>query len=269
MTDTDRGAGHLLALVIVNRLWQLHCGRGLVATPSDFGAQGAGPTHPELLDWLAIELIRGGWRLKPIQALIMTSATYRQGSRVDEAKAAKDIENTLFWRQERRRLEAEPIRDAMLAVSGMLDGRMFGPGSLDERMRRRSIYFTIKRSKLIPMLTLFDAPDALVPIAVRSSTTVAPQSLLLLNSPVVREWAAGFAQRVKPREGESTGDAVRRAYRLALGREPSDDEIADALAFLDAQAASHREAGHGDGLEASWTDFGQVLFGLNEFVFIE
>jgi hypothetical protein len=269
MTDTERGSGHLLARVIVNRLWQHHFGRGLVATPSDFGAQGEPPTHPELLDWLAVELIQGGWRIKPIQKLIMTSAAYRQGSKVDDERAAKDLENALWWRQERRRLEAEPIRDAMLAASGLLDDRMFGPGTLDERMRRRSIYFTIKRSKLIPMLTLFDAPDALVPIAARSSTTVAPQSLLLLNSPVVREWAAGLAGRARPRDGETADDGVRRAYRLALGREPTPDELADARAFLERQSASHREATQGDGVEAAWTDFAQVLFSLNEFVFIE
>jgi hypothetical protein len=269
ITDTEGGAGHLLARVIVNRLWQHHLGRGIVATPSDFGAQGAPPSHPELLDWLAVELIQGGWRLKPIHKLIMTSAAYRQGSHVDESKASKDIENLLFWRQERRRLEAEPIRDAMLATSGLLDPRMFGPGSLDERMRRRSVYFTVKRSKLIPMMTLFDAPDALVPIAARSSTTVAPQSLLLMNSPVVREWAAGFANRVLHREGESIDDAIRRAYLLTLSRVPTSDELDDARSFLDQQTATHRGAGRGDGVEAAWTDFGQVLFSLNEFVSIE
>jgi hypothetical protein len=269
MTDTEAGAGHLLARVIVNRLWQHHMGRGIVATPSDFGAQGAPPTHPELLDWLAVELIHNGWRLKPIHKLIMTSATYRQGSKIDPARAAIDIENALFWRQERRRLEAEPIRDAMLAVSGLLDARMFGPGTLDERMRRRSLYFTVKRSKLIPMMSLFDAPDALVPIAVRSATTVAPQSLLLMNSPVVREWAAGFAARAMPKPGEPPDEAVRRAYMLALSRQPTEDELARARDFLDRQAASHRAAGHGDGLEPALTDLCQVILGLNEFLFIE
>ncbi len=255
--------------MIVNRLWQHHFGRGIVATPSDFGTQGSPPTHPELLDWLAVELIHKGWKLKAVHKLIMTSSAYRQGSKIDAAKAARDIENRLFWRQERRRLEAEPIRDAMLTVSGLLDPRMYGQGTLDERMRRRSIYFTVKRSKLIPMMTLFDAPDALVPIAVRSSTTVAPQSLLLLNSPIVREWAAGFARRVAPKEGESLDDAVRRAYLRALSREPDSEELDQAREFLDRQTASHQAAGHGDGVESALTDFCQVLMGLNEFIFIE
>src|SRR5205085_6654013 len=128
LTDAEKGAGHLLARVIVNRLWQHHLGRGLVATASDFGFQGERPTHPELLDWLAGELIRGGWRLKPIHRLLMTSAVYTQSSRVDPDRAKLDPDNRLWARQSRRRLEAEVIRDAMLAASGELDERMFGPG---------------------------------------------------------------------------------------------------------------------------------------------
>ncbi len=166
----------------------------MVATPSDFGKQGEPPTHPELLDWLAVELIQGGWHLKPIHKLIMTSAVYQQSSGSDTARASLDIENHLLWRQNRRRLEAEVIRDAMLAVAGMLDDQLYGPGTLDASMRRRGLYFTIKRSQLIPMMSLFDAPDALVPIAVRSTTTIAPQSLFLMNNPQVRTWAG----RVRP-----------------------------------------------------------------------
>ncbi len=271
MTDVDHGAGQLLARVAVNRIWQHHFGKGIVSTPSDFGTQGSPPSHPELLDWLARELIRQGWRTRPIHELILTSQAYRQGSKLDPAHASADPENRLYGRQERRRLEAEPIRDAMLSVSGLLDPRMYGPGSLEESMRRRSIYFTIKRSHLIPMLTLFDAPDALVPIAVRAATTVAPQSLLLLNSPHVREWAAGFADRVRPADATETARtlAIDRAYVLALGRAPTDRERADARMFLDRQTVSHREAGHADGIAPAWTDFCQVLYSLNEFVFIE
>src|SRR5207253_2158425 len=116
LTDLDQGAGRLLARVIVNRLWQHHMGRGLVATPSDFGTRGERPTHPELLDWLAAELIANGWRLKPIHKAIMTSAAYREDSRADEAKSAADRDNKLFWRRPARRLEAEAIRDSLLAV---------------------------------------------------------------------------------------------------------------------------------------------------------
>jgi hypothetical protein len=267
MTDTDHGAGHLLARVIVNRLWQHHFGRGLVATPSDFGKQGTPPTHPELLDWLARELIQGGWKLKPIHRLIMSSAVYRQSSALDPARSAADPENLLLARQTRRRLEAEPIRDAMLAVSGLLDPRRGGPGSLDERMRRRSVYFTIKRSRLIPMMTLFDGPDALVPLPARATTTVAPQSLLLLNSPIVREYAAGLARRVGPDRCDD--HAIDRAYTLALARPPRDDERTAARAFLAAQRAAYADSNQPDPRTLALTDLCQVLLGTSEFLFIE
>jgi hypothetical protein len=262
ITDVDQGAGSLLARVIVNRVWQHHFGRGLVATPSDFGAQGERPSHPELLDWLAGELIRNDWRLKPIHRLIMTSAVYRQSARIDPAKDQDDHANTLVWRVPRRRLEAEVIRDAMLSVAGQLDARMFGPGTLDEAQRRRSVYFTVKRSRLIPMLVLFDAPDALQGLGVRASTTIAPQSLLLMNNPIVRGWAAGFARQVASQANGSPAEAVRIAYERALGRPPTAEELVDAIDFL----------GRGDvqnGLERSLADFCQVLFSLNEFVYVE
>jgi hypothetical protein len=269
LTDADQGAGMLLARVIVNRLWQHHFGHGLVSTPSDFGTQGGRPSHPELLDWLAGELIRGGWKLKPIHKLIMTSAAYRQGSHLPAEVVARDLDNTLFGRQERRRLEAEPIRDAMLFVSGTLDPRMFGPGSLDERMRRRSIYFTVKRSQLVRSMTLFDAPDALVPIAARPTTTVAPQALLLINSPVVREWAAGFAARVQPAEGQPIDDAIVRAYRIALSRAPEPEEVVDAKAFLTHQTRAHAAQHPEQAAHLALVDFCQTLLSTNEFLFIE
>ena len=269
LTDVDRGAGHLLARVIVNRLWQHHFGRGIVATPSDFGKQGERPTHPELLDWLAGELIRGGWRLKPIHKLIMTGAVYIEGAEADSALAAADPDNTLFGRWSRRRLEAEAIRDAMLAVGGTLDGTMFGPGTLDENHRRRSLYFTIKRSQLIPVLILFDAPDSLQGLAARSSTTIAPQALMLLNNPQVREYARAFAGRILPGAGTTPAEAIERAYQIALSRPPHDDERADALAFVRGQADSYRTAGQADPLAPALADFCQVLMGLNEFIYIE
>ena len=268
MTDPDGGAGHLLARVIVNRLWQHHYGRGIVATPSDFGNQGPDPTHPELLDWLASELIRNDWRLKPIHRLMMTSATYRQASAFDESKSAIDPENLLHWRRDPQRLEAEAIRDAMLSVSGRLDPSMFGPGTIDEGMNRRSIYFTIKRSQLIPMMTLFDAPDALTPIAVRSSTTVAPQSLYLMNSPIVRGWASAFADRVAPADGVPIEAAIIRAYRLAFGRSPTELELADAVGFVGSQASTYEGAASDPG-QAALTDLCQALLASNEFLYVE
>src|SRR5262249_47991285 len=142
LTDVDQGAGRLLARVTVNRLWQHHLGRGIVATPSDFGSRGEPPTHPELLDWLATELIARGWKLKEMHKLIMSSAVYLQSSHADEAHMNTDRDNKLFWRRPGQRLEAEVVRDNLLSLGELLDPAMFGSGTLDEASRRRSIYFT-------------------------------------------------------------------------------------------------------------------------------
>jgi mono/diheme cytochrome c family protein len=269
ISDVDGGAGHLLARVIVNRLWQHHFGRGIVATPSDFGAQGERPSHPELLDWLATELIRNGWRLKPIHKLLMTSTVYTQSTDDDSSRSRLDPQNTLCWRRPYRRLEGEAIRDSMLAVSGRLDATMFGPGTLDEGMKRRSIYFQIKRSQLIPLMNLFDAPDSLVGIGQRPSTTVAPQALALLNNSQIRSYARGLADRVLPRAKDSSAEAVRYAYRLALGRPPEPDELIATLDFLLAQTERYRGDGKADALVLALTDACQMLFCLNEFAYVE
>jgi hypothetical protein len=269
ITDPEQGAGFLLARVIVNRVWQHHFGRGIVATPSDFGAQGEPATHPELLDWLAQELIRGGWKLKPIHQLIMTSAAYQQSSAVDPVQAKADPTNRLFGRQNRRRLEAEVIRDSLLAVSGELDRTPFGPGTLDEAHKRRSIYFTVKRSKLIPSLSIFDAPDALQGLGVRPTTTVAPQALHLLNNPQVRAWAAAFARKVAPTEQTPFTQAVTAAYLSAVGRQPSPAELQDAIAFLNQQSAAYAASAPTSSRALALADFCQVLFGLNEFIYVD
>ena len=264
LTDAG-GAGHLAARVLVNRLWQHHFGRGIVATPNDFGAQGERPTHPELLDWLAADLIRHGWRLKRLHRLILTSAVYVQNSRFDEARAAVDRENVYHWRRTPRRLEAEPIRDSMLAVAGMLDTRMYGSGTLDPNMRRRSVYFFIKRSGLIPTMMLFDWPEHLVSIGQRSTTTIAPQALLFLNSPQARQYAEGFARRL---EG-SPAAVVERGYWLAVGRGPEDREEALALAFLAQQADVYRRAGRANADHLARVDFCQALMSMNEFIYVD
>jgi hypothetical protein len=255
--------------VIVNRLWQHHLGRGIVSTPNDFGVRGAAPTHPELLDWLAGELIRRGWKLKEMHKLIMTSAVYLQSSRFDERQAAIDRENELLWRHPPRRLEAEVIRDSLLAVSGLLDPKMLGPGTLDESSRRRSIYFTVKRSKLVPMMQVFDAPDALSSLGERSSTTVAPQALLLLNNANTRACAKAFAKRVASGPATDLTDAIRAAYITAIARQPTDEELADGLAFVTAQSASYQTDGKPDSRDLALADFCQVLLCLNEFVYVE
>jgi mono/diheme cytochrome c family protein len=268
MTDPAEGAGHLLARVIVNRLWQHHFGQGLVATPNDFGAQGTPPSHPELLDWLAGELIRGGWRLKPLHRLMMTSQTYRQSSARSEAQRQRDPNNTLLSRHVPHRLEAESIRDTLLWITGALDATPFGPGTLDESTRRRSIYFTVKRSQLIPAMQVFDAPEPLVSQGTRPATTVAPQALWLMNNPQVRHWAGLWAKRVT----EGAADPahwVPRAYQQALQRPPTAAEAQTSLEFLSRQTARYRASGtpQPDGVAA--TDLLQALLSLNEVIYVD
>jgi hypothetical protein len=260
LTDAEAGAGQLLARVIVNRLWQHHLGRGLVATPNDFGSQGEPPTHPELLDYLASELIKNGWQLRPIHKLIITSAVYQQGGEVTKTGLSADPQNKLWWRRPPRRLEAEAIRDALLAVSGTLDPTMYGPGTLDENSARRSVYLTVKRSKLVPFLQMFDAPEAIQSIAVRSTTTVAPQALALMNSPLVRQRAEKFAQRIAPKSPGLAHEAIEDAYRTALCRRPTDDERQRMMAFLDSA---------GRPLEPALADVCQLILCLNEFIYVD
>jgi cytochrome c553 len=255
LTDPDRGAGHLLARVAVNRVWQQHFGRGLVATPNDFGFQGARPSHPELLDWLAADFIAHGWTTKRLHRMILESAAWRQSSDHDPADAARDVDNTLLWRYPARRLSAEAIRDSLLAVSGLLDPARFGPGSLDEAMRRRSVYFTVKRSRLPNVMLVFDWPEHLVSIGQRPSTTVAPQALYFMNSPQARRYAAGLAAR--------SGGSLDAVYRLALLRSPTPEERAAARSFLDSQARHHPAP---DAARLALTDFCQALLASNEFL---
>lgn len=269
ITDPHQGAGHLLARVIVNRLWQHHFGRGLVATPNDFGLQGAKPSHPELLDWLATELIRNGWHLKPIHHLMLASATYQQAAQIDTTRLAADPSNQLFSRRTPERLQAEAIRDSLLSVSGVLDTTQYGPGTLDSASRRRSIYFTVKRSQMIPAMQAFDAPEPLVSQGTRPTTTVAPQALWLMNNPHVRSWAAAFAQRFAAEGHRSPDDAIQRAYTLALNRPPTAMELTDAREFIDQQVARYRSGQKPDAREQAFTDLAQVILSLNEFIYVD
>ncbi len=266
MTDTQQGAGSLVARVIVNRVWQHHFGRGLVATPNDFGVSGERPSHPELLEWLANDLIEHNWQLKRLHRMILTSSVYLQSADHNETRAKIDRENTLLWRWEPRRLEAEAIRDSLLAISGMLDRTMFGPGTLDQNMKRRSVYFFIKRSQLIPMMMLFDWPEHLVSIGQRSSTTIAPQALMFLNSPQGRQFAQAFASRL-PRD--STPAVIKEAYRLAFARKPTDQETALMTAFLKRQESIYQEQNVKEPKRAAMIDLCQALMSMNEFVYIE
>ena len=263
LTDTEHGAGHLLARVMANRLWQHHLGRGIVNTPNDFGLQGELPTHPQLLDWLALELIENGWRLKPLHKQIVMSATYRQSAAHDAAKLKADPQNKLHWRRTPARLEAEVIRDSILKVSGRLDERMFGAGTLDERMLRRSIYFMIKRSKLIPSMQLFDSPEPLVSQGSRPVTIIAPQALHFMNNGQVRASAMELARQLKAQP--DTAAAVTLGYQTVLGRAPTPKEQKSIASFIDVQEKSYAN----NGRELALADFVQVLFGLNEFIIVQ
>jgi mono/diheme cytochrome c family protein len=281
LTDVEAGAGRLLARVLVNRLWQHHFGEGLVRTPNDFGAQGEPPTHPELLDWLADRLIAGGWKVKPLHRLIMASAAYTQTSAVTPEQLAGDVEGRFLSHRTPLRLEAESIRDSILAVSGKLDRTMFGPAvkpalpdapvspkaTAEPTPRptgdgpdqwRRAVYLFAKRSRPTPLLEMLDAPAGIDSCGRRNCSTVAPQALLLLNDAFVRRQAGYFAERVASEAGPAPEDRVRRAYVLALGRPPVAAELRKSVAFL--------RAGEG---RATLLNFCHVLLTLNEFCYVD
>lgn len=266
LTDVDHGAGHLTARVIVNRLWQHHFGQGIVTTPSDFGAQGDRPTHPELLDWLAGDLVSNGWTLKRMHKLIMTSSAYMQTPDSDPRRIAIDPRSQYCWRWQPRRLEAEPIRDSLLSVAGVLDETMYGPGTLDQSSKRRSIYFTVQRARLIPMLMVLDWPEPLVGIGARPVTTVAPQALLFMNSAQARGYAEALAKRV---HSQSLELAVGQAYRIAYGRDAVADEIKAAGQFIARQSDSYIAAGKTNAADLALSDFCQALLSGNEFVYVD
>jgi len=265
VTDVEHGAGHLMARVIVNRLWHHHFGRGLVTTPNDFGRQSQPPSHPELLDYLALKLIENDWSLKSIHRLMLKSATYRQSSVFTEASYAADPENISLWRFQPRRLEAESIRDSYLSLSGMLDSRMYGAGTLDQNMVRRSIYFTVKRSRLIPMMTLFDVPEPLGSIGRRDATTIAPQALLFINSPQVRKAAEALAAKIDVGEVK---DVIDNGYQWAVNRNATERELARAVQFIEQQEASYAADKKPNPRRMAVNDFCQTLFALNEFVYL-
>lgn len=266
ITDVDHGAGALLARVIVNRLWQHHFGTGIVSTPNDFGKTGNAPTQPELLDWLASQLIANGWKMKPIHQMILLSKAYQQSTQRDAAKEAADPGNELFMYRKPQRLEGEAIRDSMLAVSGVLDETMFGPGTRDENSKRRSIYFNIKRSQLIGSMVAFDAPEPLVSQGARPTTTVAPQALILMNSTQARTWAESLAKRVS--DVSDVGQRIKDMYLICFSRAPRADEITSGNAFIESQRSSYESEKKPNAEALAMADYCQVLLGLNEFVYV-
>ncbi len=296
MTDPDHGAGALVARVIVNRVWQHHFGQGLVRTVNDFGTRCDPPTHPELLEWLTAEFVKGGWKLKPLHRLIMNSSAYLQDTTYAAEKANVDPDNRLLWRRRPLRIESEILRDAMLAVSGTMNPQMAGPAvkapipaeAIQARnmkdpypadvkdspaTRRRSLYLFHKRVVQQPLMQAFDGPDAQASCGRRENTTVAPQALALLNDSFVRARARDFAERVEHEAGSGIAAQVRLAWRLALGRDPSDMEQESGTAFVAAQIArrSQREPGQSPDAARSLAlaDLCQSLFALNEFLYID
>jgi hypothetical protein len=252
---------------MVNRIWQHHFGEGIVGTPNDFGAQGDPPTHPELLEFLASELVRGGWKLKPLHRAIMLSEVYQQSHEVDPANLALDPENRYLWHFRPRRLEAETIRDALLAAGGNLDLTMFGPSVLDNTTRR-SVYLRVKRSELLPVMTMFDAPEPTQSIGERSVTTVPTQALAMMNSPLVRQQAEKLFARIRPMGGEPLTAAIDRGYKIAFGRSPSQEEQSRMVAFVDQQRAA-LGADSPETTDKALVEFCHVLFCLNEFIYID
>jgi hypothetical protein len=296
----------LTARVLVNRIWMHHFGAGLVRTPGDFGRLGERPTHPELLDWLASEFREGGWSVKKMHRLLMTSSAYRQASRREKEKDTIDPDNRLLGRMAVRRLEAEAVRDAVLAVSGKLSPKRFGPpvpvyendvgqvvvgkgikdvargtvaveplppGEAD----RRSVYVQVRRSQPLGVLEAFDAAVSDPNCELRNASTVAPQALLMMNSEFAVELSEAMADRLR-KEGGSPRERVVRAWRLAFSAEPTDAEAKDATDFLAAQEEAFRtappapkgaKAAAPDPARSALATFCQALFGSNRFLYVD
>ncbi len=270
----------LTARVMVNRLWQHHFGQGLLRTPSDVGRNGDRPSHPELLDWLAVEFVKRGWSIKAMHRLMLTSQTYQQSTGHPEWRqyAEVDPDNRLLSRMNWTRLEAEVLRDTVLALSGRLNPEQGGPGSLfdvppdvaegfeffkwfaspPEQQRRRSVYTFQRRSVLQPFLETFDVANMSESCSRRNTTNVAPQALTLLNGKLVNTEARHFARRIVESAGAEPRKQIEQAFWLALSRPPSEGEASDAGELL-AQSSPL------EGL----TRLGVVLFNLNEFLYLE
>jgi hypothetical protein len=288
----DPGKTPIVPRVLVNRLWKHHFGEGIVRSPDDFGVLGQAPTHPELLDYLANEFVKNGWSIKKLHKLMLLSSTYQQESGIRGQESgvrsqgtnpqSVDPDNHLLWHMPVRRLEAEAIRDAMLAVSGRLDATPFGPsvpvhltpfmvgrgrpgasGPLDGN-GRRSIYIAVRRNFLTPMFVAFDYPTPFSTIGRRSVSNVPAQALTMLNNPLVLQQAELWAKNVLKQPGLTASERVKGMFETSLGRPPSPQELEQALAFFDEQARAH---GRPDDVRA-WTEFAHVLFNLKEFIFV-
>lgn len=287
----------LTARVAVNRMWKYHFGHGLVRTTSDFGLTGDRPSHPELLDWLAIEFMGGGqppsnaWTWKRMHKLMALSNTYRQSSQHNEQAAAKDLDNRLLWRMNPHRLEAEALRDSILVVSNKLNKQMYGPGiypridpdivgtgsrprwPLDAQDNnetfRRSIYIFVKRSVLLPLAEVFDCPVTVVSAPSRATSTVSPQALALMNNEFVLEQAKFFAERVATEVGTNRQQQIARAFQIALHRKPNAQEQTWSLNFLQSQTDGYARKKQEQPDAAALRDFCHALMNLNEFLYVD
>jgi mono/diheme cytochrome c family protein len=278
----------LTARVIVNRVWQHHFGRGIVRSANNFGELGDVPTHPELLDWLALWLVENNWQLKPLHRLIMTSAAYQMSSQANERALAADPLNDLFWRYDMRRLSAEEIRDATLVVTDQFNPKMFGPSfyeqlsdevlatqsqpgngwgdSSEEERNRRAIYIHVKRSLLTPLLTAFDFPDVDTSCEARFMTVQPAQALTMLNGAYLNEKAADLAERVRLATGDdaSTDEQVCKTIEFALGRPADDDEAAEGVELMQ-QLVNEHDKSPEDALRY-WC---LAVLNVNEFNFLD
>jgi len=257
----------LTARVIVNRVWAGHFGSGLVRTPSNFGSLGERPTHPQLLDWLAVGLVENKWSLKWLHRTILLSATYARAADFDEKNFSIDGDNRLLWRMNRRRLEVEPWRDAMLAVSGNLDLTLGGPSKKldDTNNRRRTIYGFVSRHKLNELLRLFDFPDPNITSDRRTSTTVPLQQLFVLNSGFMNKQAQALVKRLEKDVPDGGSERIRRTYQLLFARQPTAPEVTIGEEFLKEVGASSEK---NDKL-SPWLQYALALLGSNEFTYID
>ena len=256
----------LTARVLVNRVWQQHFGQGIVATPSNFGRMGQLPTHPELLDWLAMTFVEDGWSFRKLHKRILMSATWQQSARHSQATQyqQKDPDEVLLWRARVQRLRAEQIRDAMLSASGELEQKLGGPG-VEASEPRRSLYVKVFRNTSETFLHAFDASTGLKSIAVRNTTTTPTQSLLLINGPYALGRAEKMADRLLQEELAGTAGLVNHAICLAWGRRPRGEERSRSLEFLGVTAGQEASTIERQGL----IDFCHILFNANEFLYLD
>jgi hypothetical protein len=260
----------LTARVLVNRLWQHHFGEGIVRTPSNFGVMGERPTHPALLDFLAARFVQSGWSIKAMHRLIMSSAAYQQSSRTSAQSTSSDPENRLLGRANRRRLEAEAIHDALLAVADRLDVRPGGPAESDQKSSRRMLYFKSSRTSRAGLRPLFDGANAAMHVERRSVSTVAPQALFLMNDPWIGDAAGWIAKRP---EIAAENDPPRRIlvlYKLLFGRFPTPAEMELGQSFVErAQAEPFEPVSGSSEPNEPWAIYTQALLLSNEFLFVD